>query len=243
MDIRMKEKALRIFEICTGIAALASAGALLYETITLYTTGLRTGEPMYSRLSVRQALSEISIVFFIFLVLALLTRLLRAFYPGKDRTGRTVVAAQAYYARKCLNPDNRHMRDTRNGIHIGLVLILSCSAIYAGRKAFSPALLSGNALENEIAAYLPTVFHLLASTVFFSAIGVYLLRRYDVETLESAKSASRRTDASESHRLAFLRILILLIAAAFIVIGIMNGGLYDVYVKAINICSECIGLG
>lgn len=32
-------------------------------------------------------------------------------------------------------------------------------------------------------------------------------------------------------------------AVLFILLGVMNGGLYDVLVKAINICTECIGLG
>ena len=32
-------------------------------------------------------------------------------------------------------------------------------------------------------------------------------------------------------------------AIVFIVLGVMNGGLRDVLVKAINICTECIGLG
>ena len=32
-------------------------------------------------------------------------------------------------------------------------------------------------------------------------------------------------------------------AVVFIVLGVMNGGLRDVLVKAINICTECIGLG
>ncbi len=36
---------------------------------------------------------------------------------------------------------------------------------------------------------------------------------------------------------------LLAIAAALIVPGIINGGLYDVFVKAVNICTECIGLG
>jgi len=35
----------------------------------------------------------------------------------------------------------------------------------------------------------------------------------------------------------------MMMALAFIVIGMLNGGLYDVLVKAINICTECIGLG
>lgn len=40
-----------------------------------------------------------------------------------------------------------------------------------------------------------------------------------------------------------IRVLLYLLAVAFIVLGVMNGGLWDVLVKAINICTECIGLG
>lgn len=37
--------------------------------------------------------------------------------------------------------------------------------------------------------------------------------------------------------------LLLVVSAALIAAGILNGGLRDVLVKAINICTECIGLG
>jgi len=39
------------------------------------------------------------------------------------------------------------------------------------------------------------------------------------------------------------RILLYLAAAALVVIGVLNGGARDVLIKAINICTECIGLG
>lgn len=39
------------------------------------------------------------------------------------------------------------------------------------------------------------------------------------------------------------RIAVLIVAAALIAVGIFNGGMRDVFVKAINICTECIGLG
>ena len=39
------------------------------------------------------------------------------------------------------------------------------------------------------------------------------------------------------------RLILLVTAAAFIALGVVNGGWYDVLVKAINICTECIGLG
>ena len=39
------------------------------------------------------------------------------------------------------------------------------------------------------------------------------------------------------------RIVLLGIAAALIVLGVLNGSMKDVLLKAINICTECIGLG
>ena len=39
------------------------------------------------------------------------------------------------------------------------------------------------------------------------------------------------------------RIAILCLGAVFIVLGVMNGGSRDVLIKAIDICTECIGLG
>ncbi|MCH5155728.1 MAG: hypothetical protein J1F69_03895 [Clostridiales bacterium] len=40
-----------------------------------------------------------------------------------------------------------------------------------------------------------------------------------------------------------VRGVIFVIAVVFIVLGIVNGGANDVLIKAINICTECIGLG
>ena len=44
-------------------------------------------------------------------------------------------------------------------------------------------------------------------------------------------------------RLRTLRLTLLAVAAALIVFGALNGGARDVLVKAVNICTECIGLG
>ncbi len=40
-----------------------------------------------------------------------------------------------------------------------------------------------------------------------------------------------------------VRSVIFLLAVIFIIIGILNGSCYDVFVKAAKICTECIGLG
>ncbi len=40
-----------------------------------------------------------------------------------------------------------------------------------------------------------------------------------------------------------MRKLLVLLAILLIAVGVANGGARDVLVKAINICTECIGLG
>ncbi len=54
-----------------------------------------------------------------------------------------------------------------------------------------------------------------------------------------------RTNTTEkkSYVTVIARTVILVIAVAFIIAGIINGSIYDVFVKASKICTECIGLG
>ena len=54
---------------------------------------------------------------------------------------------------------------------------------------------------------------------------------------------AQTTPAPGRNAVSFLRVALYVLAIVFIVLGVMNGGLYDVLVKAINICTECIGLG
>lgn len=49
--------------------------------------------------------------------------------------------------------------------------------------------------------------------------------------------------AANGKGLAAARIAVFFLGALFIVLGALNGGARDVLIKAINICTECIGLG
>lgn len=51
------------------------------------------------------------------------------------------------------------------------------------------------------------------------------------------------TPSMPARRRSILQWGLLLAGGALLVHGICNGGLWDVLVKAINICTECIGLG
>lgn len=49
--------------------------------------------------------------------------------------------------------------------------------------------------------------------------------------------------AAQSASIRVAQAILLLISVVLIVLGVINGGMRDVLVKAINICTECIGLG
>ena len=60
----------------------------------------------------------------------------------------------------------------------------------------------------------------------------------------SPKDVASAERYSAPHRNAGIaRLFLYIVAIICILVGVSNGGLFDVFVKAINICTECIGLG
>jgi hypothetical protein len=66
-----------------------------------------------------------------------------------------------------------------------------------------------------------------------------------VKNLEAVQADARlyHTDPKTAKRRVFTRRILMAAAILFIVIGIFNGSMKDVLVKAIKICTECVGLG
>ncbi len=100
---------------------------------------------------------------------------------------------------------------------------------------------------------------LVLHTLPWAALGLMMLLggafleeksiRRETEAAKSLlKAGSVRPAASAGGRqtgrgITAARILLLAAAAVFMVLGVLNGSLKDVLLKAINICTECIGLG
>ena len=57
------------------------------------------------------------------------------------------------------------------------------------------------------------------------------------------KSSKTAVKQMTDEKLKKIRIVILVLAVIFIIAGIANGNMHAVMVKAINICTECVGLG
>ena len=84
---------------------------------------------------------------------------------------------------------------------------------------------------------------LALATVYAAGLMQDKSRKRECEALKGFKDTDWQDEESKTSDVHVIRVILAVVAVVFIVLGVMNGGLYDVLVKAINICTECIGLG
>ncbi len=60
---------------------------------------------------------------------------------------------------------------------------------------------------------------------------------------QQKKEQGNENEEAEKKKTKIIRISLAVVGVAFVVWGICNGGMKDVLLKAINICTQCIGLG
>ena len=65
----------------------------------------------------------------------------------------------------------------------------------------------------------------------------------EINLLKGISGTKAPETVGKPSRVGYVRIALYAVAMVLIVLGIHNGGMRDVLIKAINICTECIGLG
>ena len=79
--------------------------------------------------------------------------------------------------------------------------------------------------------------------VYLAAVAVGLVWQAAAGEKKPRPAVIPPAERRPSKYLAAARLVLLGAAIALVVLGVMNGGARDVLVKAVNICTECIGLG
>lgn len=64
-----------------------------------------------------------------------------------------------------------------------------------------------------------------------------------LEKDKGIKLEAQKIKKQETGKIRLLRIALLVLAALMIVTGVINGSAWDVFGKAVKICTECVGLG
>lgn len=94
-------------------------------------------------------------------------------------------------------------------------------------------------MQRGLMYFLPV----LAAIILLAAVLTVRARHLAPEKQKISRAQPYRENEMPARRKNALRTILICLAAVLIVLGITNGGLWDVLVKAINICTECIGLG
>lgn len=144
---------------------------------------------------------------------------------------------------------------------IAFVVALVCASValvYLTSSVYEPVASGGFFLEHQeaerLVRSLPWVFAGFGAAIAVSFFEEYSLRKeislVKSKIAENAKNgvvvkarSSQRTIKNNERATFFVRVAVGSLAIVFIVWGIANGGMADVLGKAINICTQCIGLG
>lgn len=148
--------------------------------------------------------------------------------------------------------EERRRRMAR-GVCAGICAVCS---VMAARYLANPAHFASRELESVIGRMLwhiaPWIFAGFACAILCECVRGRSFRReieLAVRSPERASFKNAQTDSGASRekraRLAktAARAAMFALAVALLALGAANGGMRDVLVKAINICTECIGLG
>ena len=128
-------------------------------------------------------------------------------------------------------------------ILLAVMLAAGAVGIYlegAARRAEDPlaAIYTAENVSRVLVTVLPVFLVFLALLAVCLVLGVR-----DPGADRPAKTAGPVKPVPEIKHIGLIRTAVAAAAAALILAGILNGSAWDVLVKAVHICTECIGLG
>ena len=245
----IKKNLHRIYGIILSASAIIAGICLMIACVGIYNSGDRP----YSPEAVKTAFSSIAIPVYIFLVLVIGGFILDGFFPVPKAKVFPPKQYEAMLTKLYLNAtpqqQNSRARKTRR-LHSCISLIL----LILGSGVFLAYALNGNNFDTKQvtesmikAMYLllpcmavPFGYALFASCYAKASIiqEIDALKGEGCTMKQSPASVNTPNKALHIARWAFLGAGIVIL-----VFGFLTGGTADVLTKAVNLCTECIGLG
>lgn len=128
-------------------------------------------------------------------------------------------------------------------IALAVLLAVGAVGIYnegTARKAADPLadVYTAENVAEKLGRIAPAVFIAIGLLIAGILLGVK-----DPDAEKPVKSEGLIKPKPEPKHKTLIQAVIVVAAVLFIVLGVLNGSAWDVLVKAINICTECVGLG
>ena len=246
----------RIYNSLFSIVLVIAGICLIIGDLTIY----NSGDHPFSRESVAATFSTIAFPVYLALAMTVISFIWEFFSPSEKETDPKAKDYPAlletlYNKKDFVNADpaiqeeiKALWKNRKMHIIIRTIVLVVCSAIF-----LFYALNSANYHQSEINASMINAMKLLVPCTLVS-FGYALFVSYHNEKsfqkeMEFVKKLPALTEKSDSEIISSEKNLnpyrnaILIAAIVLVIYGFLNGGTVDVLAKAINICTECIGLG
>jgi len=247
-----------LFAILLSVSILIAGVCLICGCLTIYFSEDHT----YSREIVAETFQTISIPVYVCLILALISAVWEFISPLNHSKIKPVkdyksIISKLSAKKDFTDSDNNHIRSVnaeRNKRKIHTV-IRTCVIVITSIVFLVYALNSNNFHQSEInnsmiKAMLILIPCLIAAFGYAIFTAYYCVKSYErelelIKQLPTAVSTAELTKNKclSNKTITIIKAVIVVLTITIILYGYITGGTADVLAKAINICTECIGLG
>lgn len=255
----MTDKTARVIRAVYGTALTVSATiaglCLMGGALSIYQSG---GEQIYTAQKVAEAFAAIAVPVWLFVALSVVGFLLEAILPPRPKA-KNVLLPQMQRSRLLSKADMTYcgpqLKAAIDGqvkkrslvTAIGFGILIVCSVI------FLIYALDGSHFGSDVSSAMVSAmwvfFPCLAVPFAYAVFAAYFCKKSILAECELLKTVPKTTSGLVGNGVTncplhtILRWVLLAVAVAVLVFGFVTGGTVDVLTKAVNICTECVGLG
>ena len=249
-----------IYTIVLSLMLIVTGILLMVACVNVYKIGNRP----FTTENISNAFSKIAIPVWVTVAFTAIGTVASLFFPQEKEKAKSIKDKKITLAflQKKMNMDAcdkntlemiQKEQKTHTVLQIGAIVLACAAAIPAVVYGFNFGNYSADYDASVVAAclwILPATFVAMGIAIAFLYLENACIERqikYVKSALVQFGSVSSATEPQQSSNRAKLtwgiRLILLVAAIVLIIAGILNGGMADVLTKAINICTECIGLG
>ena len=263
MTQETKKKIHCIYGIVLSVVAVLAGICLIAACLNIYRSGVASDAPqIYTREIVAQAFAKISVPVYACLILVIGGMVLNLALPlekAKLKPEKNLPLILSQLQKKTdlaacdehLRNSIRKQRKQRKELRDLCIFSLSLASILILRDVCNAAHWEANSTPSMVKA-MYVMFGTLALPFLLTVFATYRNRKSmekEIELMRQAavqapKAVEQTAPQARSNRSANIaRIAILAFGALLVILGACNEGTADILTKAVNICTECVGLG
>lgn len=247
-----------VYGIVLGVMTVVAGICLIAACISIYRSG---GEQIYTAEKVTLAFADISGLVYGWLAMMVLGFILDFALPNTDKKRKPEKNYAAILERLLAKRDldacceetkqailkERSLRRRDSIVSLALLAVCSIGFLIYGAN---PANFHQSEINGSMVKAVCILFCCLVVPFGFSIFAAYRSKaslNREIELVKTIPAGEKKTTeavvSSASRGVMIARCVLLSAAVVLLVYGFFAGGTADVLTKAINICTECVGLG